>query len=126
MNANVDKSENTAANTGKLIAAIAILAVGVGLFYAMPWSWAVRTVVLVLAIGAALFVGAQTRQGLVAREFFSESHFELRKVVWPTRQETMQTTLVILVVVTIISIMLWLIDMFLGWVILEQLLKSAG
>lgn len=126
MNANVDKSENTAANTGKLIAAVAILAVGVGLFYAMPWSWAVRTVVLVLSIGAALFVGAQTRQGLVAREFLSESHFELRKVVWPTRQETVQTTLVILVVVTLISIMLWLIDMFLGWVILEQLLKSAG
>ncbi len=126
MNANVEKPENTAANTGKLVAAIAILAVGVGLFYAMPWSWAVRTVVLVLAIGLALFVGAQTRQGLLAREFLSEAHFELRKVVWPTRQEAIQTTLVILVVVAIISFILWLIDMFLGWVILENLLKSSG
>ena len=48
------------------------------------------------------------------------------KVVWPTRQETVQTTLVILVVVVILSIILWLIDMALGKVILDWLLNAKG
>ena len=47
-------------------------------------------------------------------------------MVWPTRQETVQTTLVILVVVVILSIILWLIDMALGKVILDWLLKAKG
>ena len=63
------------------------------------------------------------RSGHALRDFFSESLFELRKVVWPTRQETIQTTLVIMVVVIILSILLGLIDLFLNWSILQHLLK---
>ena len=40
---------------------------------------------------------------------------EVRKVVWPTRQETIQTTLIVVVMVIIVAIILWLLDMFLGW-----------
>jgi preprotein translocase subunit SecE len=50
------------------------------------------------------------------REFVAESHFELRKVVWPTRQETTQTTLVIFVVVAIVSLLLFLFDSILVWI----------
>jgi preprotein translocase subunit SecE len=59
-------------------------------------------------------------------EFMRQVQAEARKVVWPTRQETIQTTLVILVVVVILSIILWLIDMALGKVILDWLLKAKG
>ena len=55
--------------------------------------------------------------------FLREVFDELRKVVWPTRQETMQTTLVIIVVVIILSLLLGLIDLFLKWAILDHLLK---
>ena len=56
-------------------------------------------------------VGEFTRSGRALRDFLGESQFELRKVVWPTREETLQTTLVIMVVVMILSILLGLIDL---------------
>ena len=56
---------------------------------------------------------ATTHTGRSFREFVAESHFELRKVVWPTREETLRTTGVIIVVVIIISIILGLIDLML-------------
>jgi preprotein translocase subunit SecE len=127
MNTNVEQSENPVLNWGKLAAAVLVLAAGIFAFY---WfsevSWAVRTVGLVAAAGVAIAIGAFTNEGRQLRHFLSESHFELRKVVWPTRQETIQTTLVIIVVVIILSILLWLVDLLLGWVVVENLLKSGG
>ncbi|MBW8311342.1 MAG: preprotein translocase subunit SecE [Rhizobium sp.] len=58
-----------------------------------------------------------TAKGRQAREFFSESMFELRKVVWPTRQETTRTTGVILVVVVIVSLILSGFDFVISWLI---------
>ena len=63
-------------------------------------------------IGAGIF--AFTPRGRMAIEFLSESRFELRKVVWPTRQETIRSTGVIIVVVIIISLLLALIDFILS------------
>ena len=56
-------------------------------------------------------------------QFLRDVYDELRKVVWPTRQETLQTTLVIIVVVIVLSLLLGLIDVFLKWSILDHLLK---
>ena len=127
MNTNVEQSDNPVLNWGKLVAAVLVLAAGVFAFY---WfgevSWAIRTVWLVLAAGVAVAIASFTSQGRQFRHFLAESHFELRKVVWPTRQETLQTTLVIIVVVIILSIMLWLVDMFLGWLVLDTLMSSGG
>jgi preprotein translocase subunit SecE len=126
MNANVEQSASPALNVAKLGLALLLLAAGVFAFY---WfseiSWAYRTVGLVVAAGIAVLIASFTDQGRQFRHFLSESNFELRKVVWPTRQETLQTTLVIMVVVIILSILLWLVDMFLGWVVVENLLKSG-
>ena len=47
--------------------------------------------------------------------FFKDARIEVRKVVWPTRQEAMQTTVAVLFMVVLVAIMLWLFDMFLGW-----------
>ena len=49
-------------------------------------------------------------KGLQTREFLVESRFELRKVVWPTRQEAMRTTLVVMIVVLVLSLILAAID----------------
>ena len=127
MNAKIEQAGGGLANLAKLIAALLVLAGGVFAFY---WftevAAAIRVVGIIAAVGVALAIAAFTDQGRAAREYLSESQFELRKVVWPTRQETLQTTLVILVVVVVVSIVLWLIDMLLGWVILDWLLKSGG
>jgi preprotein translocase subunit SecE len=47
--------------------------------------------------------------------FMQDARTEVRKMVWPTRVETMQTTLMVFVIVFILTIFLWLVDMLLGW-----------
>jgi preprotein translocase subunit SecE len=49
--------------------------------------------------------------------FLKEARVEVRKVVWPTRQETVQATLIVMALVFLVGLMLWLLDMFLFWVI---------
>jgi preprotein translocase subunit SecE len=120
-----DVGGNSAADIAKLTLALAILAAGIVGYYwfndLQTWQ---RLLLLIggLALGGA--VGFFTRTGQSLREFLSESLFELRKVVWPTRQETLQTTLVIMAVVVVLSLLLGLIDLFLNWSILQHLLKA--
>jgi preprotein translocase subunit SecE len=125
MNAKVEQEGSSAADIAKLTLALAIIAGGVVAYY---WynelaAWQ-RLLMLVggFVLGGA--VGYFTRSGHALRDFLSESLFELRKVVWPTRQETVQTTLVIMLVVVVLSILLGLIDLFLNWAILQHLLKG--
>ena len=64
-----------------------------------------------LVLGAVVFLG--TAKGRETREFLVESRFELRKVVWPTRQEALRMTWVVAIVVVILSLLLGGFD----WVI---------
>ena len=115
---------NSAADIAKLTLAIIVLAAGVVGYYwfndLQTWQ---RLLMLLGGIVGGCAVGYFTRSGHALRDYFSESIFELRKVVWPTRQETVQTTLVIMVVVVVLAILLGLIDLFLNWAILQHLLK---
>ena len=65
---------------------------------------------------AAVGVSYSSSFGRFVREFITESHFELRKIVWPTSQETRQTTLVIFAVVAIVSLILFLYDSIMVWI----------
>lgn len=112
-------------NLAKIVlAALILLAAIWANFYFATTPVAIRSAGMIVAVLLALAVIAFTSQGQRMRQFLVESNFELRKVVWPTRQETLQTTLVVIVVVLILSVILWLIDIFLGAVILEWLLKA--
>lgn len=71
---------------------------------------------LILALIAAS-VAATTVKGKKTIAFMQDARIELRKVVWPTRQETIQTTLIVVVIVTIAAVILWLLDSLLLWVI---------
>ena len=66
------------------------------------------------AAGAIAFT---TDKGRAAWEFMRDSRTELRKVVWPTRKETTQTTLVVIGVVTLVAIFLWMVDGVLSWIV---------
>jgi preprotein translocase SecE subunit len=59
-------------------------------------------------------IGARIKQLI---QFFKDARLEIRKVVWPTRQETLQATLMVLVAVVVMAILLWLVDMALFRVI---------
>lgn len=76
-----------------------------------------RAVVGLLLVVAAIAVALYTVKGREFNEFRREAMIELRKIVWPTRPETMQTTLIVFVVVFIMAVVLYLLDLGLGFVI---------
>jgi preprotein translocase subunit SecE len=88
-------------------------------FYWFDGQW--PTGVRVLAVVAGLVLGGlvfmATARGAQAREFLSESRFELRKVVWPTRQETTRTMWVVVAVVIVISLLLAGMDLVIQWAV---------
>lgn len=70
----------------------------------------------IVALGlVAAVVAFQTIKGALFAETLREARIEIRKVVWPTRQETLQTTALVLVVVFIAAIILYFLDLGLGW-----------
>jgi preprotein translocase subunit SecE len=125
MNAKVEQAGgNSAADVAKFSLAVLILLAGfVGYYWFNDFATWQRLLILIGGMVLAGAIGFFTRAGRALRDFLVESNFELRKVVWPTRQETVQTTLVIMVVVVILSILLGLIDITLKWAILDHLLK---
>ena len=71
-------------------------------------------VLLVLALIAG-FVALKTAQGMAFWRLAREARIEIRKVVWPTRQETTQTTMIVVVFVVVSALLLWGLDTLLGW-----------
>ncbi|HET7396519.1 MAG TPA: preprotein translocase subunit SecE [Gammaproteobacteria bacterium] len=103
-------------DTVKFLGAIILIVGGIFAYY---WFQAQNElvrggyVVLGLVLGGAL--AYQTRLGGATWGFIASSRNEVRKVVWPTREETIQTTLAVIVVVLIVGVMMWLLDIFLFW-----------
>ncbi len=71
-------------------------------------------VICFVIAGALLFI---TEQGKSFRDLIAGSRIELKKIVWPERQDTLRTTFFVLVVVLIFSVILWLLDTFIGWLV---------
>lgn len=114
----VSKAEVTtnSADNVKLIAAGALVLAGlVGFYYFEGQSLLLRVVGLLIIAGLAAFVVYQTDLGKRTVEFFRDARTEVRKVVWPSRAETTQTTLTVFIIVVIVGIFLWLLDMFLAF-----------
>jgi len=70
--------------------------------------------ILALSVLTAI-IAFQTTQGKAFWQLLKGSRAEIRKVVWPNRQETIQTTLIVSVVIIIAGLLLWGLDTFLGW-----------
>ena len=80
-------------------------------------SLLIRIVAVVIAFAAAAVTALQTIQGKALLTFSRESIKEVRKVVWPTRQETIQTTLIIFAFTVVMGLLLFLIDGALIWLV---------
>ena len=115
------------ADLGKLALALVVLVAGIVGFYYYSDNPSVpsfvRVVGVIAAVAAAMAIGAFTVPGRKLRVFVAESQFELRKVVWPSRDETIKTTGIIIVVVIILSLLMGLIDWLLKTIVLDWLLK---
>ncbi|MDF2182669.1 preprotein translocase subunit SecE [Neptuniibacter sp. CAU 1671] len=117
MNAKVT-SEGSKFDALKWVVVIALLAAGVvGNSMYAEHSLLYRVVALLVLALVAGFVALQTEKGRAFFKLFKEAKSEIRKVVWPTRQETAQTTAMVVVVVLIVGLMLWGLDSLLGWVV---------
>ena len=128
MNAKIEKADSAGNAIDMIMSTIAVLLLIAGIvayYWFGDWSGVARFGVLMAGIAACVGVGAFTRAGRTMREYLVESQFELRKVVWPTRDETVRTTFVIIVVVIILSLLLGLIDVILKWIVLDHLLKMG-
>ncbi|WP_462322260.1 preprotein translocase subunit SecE [Halochromatium sp.] len=110
MNARAEAA-STGLDTAKLAVAVLLLVGGIWAFYFFAgYSVLLRTLgLLVIASGAAA-LALTSVQGKRLWRFALDSRMEVRKVVWPTRQETIQTTLIVIVMVFILGLILWLFD----------------
>ena len=124
MNVKVE-TESSRFDTLKLGAALLLLVVAVGAFYRFDDQLLVLRVLGLLAVaGISIFIAAQSSTGKNIIGFIGGARTEVRKVVWPTRAETTQTTLAVMVMVILVGIFLWLLDMVLLWAI--QTLTGQG
>ena len=95
-----------------------LVAVGViGNIYFDDQSLLYRVIGLLVLAAVAGFVALQTSQGAAFWKLAKEARAEIRKVVWPTRQESTQTTLIVVAVVLLMALILWGLDTLIGWLV---------
>jgi len=113
MNARAEAGSSGLDNV-KLVSAAAVVLVALwGFYFFAEYSLLLRVVVLLALTGGAAAIALTTDPGRKLWRFAVDARMEVRKVVWPTRQETVQTTLIVIVMVLILGIVLWLFDMVL-------------
>lgn len=78
--------------------------------YTESVAWALRFAAGIVVFMVAFAIFLRTTKGAEFWDFAKESRVELRKVVWPTRQETVQSTITVAIMVFIMSILLWMVD----------------
>jgi len=124
MNAKVD-TEDSKLDGLKLTAAAVIAGAGLAGFYFFPdQHLLVRVVGLLAVFGIAAALGLTSTPGRNLWQFMQDTRMEVRKVVWPGRTETAQTTLLVVGMVFVVALLLWLYDSLLGWLI--RLLTGQG
>jgi len=117
MNAKVDNN-SAALDTVKWLLVVVLVAVGVvGNYYFSAESLLYRVLALLVLAGVAGWTALQTDKGKRLATLVTEARAEVRKVVWPTRQELMQTTMIVVVFVLFMALVLWGIDSLIGWIV---------
>lgn len=93
-----------------LVVAILLVVAIVGNYFYRDCNLLIRALAVVLIIAIAGGVAMMTAKGKYAVTFAREARIEVRKVIWPTRQETLYTTLIVAAVTTVMSLILWGLD----------------
>ena len=110
----------------KLVFALLLVAAGVAGFYVLADQALVVRILAVLAgVIAAVAVLWTSAIGQEAFAFASEAAVETRKVVWPSRKETIQTTVAVFALVVVMAIFLWVVDIGFLWVVKMLMGRSA-
>ena len=112
------KVESSGLDRLKWLLVLVLLIAGIAAnFYFAQVPWAIRTAVGIVWLVILIAIAFWTAQGQKAWLFIKSARVELRKVVWPTRQETTQTTLVVMAMVVVTALVLWGLDTFFFWIV---------
>lgn len=127
MNSKVEKSASGTTDTLLLLLSVIMLLGGITAYYYYQdlAITPVRVVALLAVVALASWVAGQSHKGGSFFRFLKESDIERRKVVWPSHQETVQTSLMVMVVTIIISLFLAAVDWGLG-VLIKSLLSGGA
>ena len=118
------ESKSSTIDIIKLLVALCLLVASIVVFYQFEDSVLFGVLGLLAVAGVGVAIAATSTQGKGLLSFMGAARTEVRKIVWPSRQETMQTTLMVFIIVVILSIFLWFVDMLLGWGIKELLARG--
>ncbi|ALO40717.1 MULTISPECIES: preprotein translocase subunit SecE [Pseudoalteromonas] len=110
MSTNVETPSNSMDTVKWLVSIALLLGAVVGNYMYADLSVLVRAVGVVVAVAAALGLLATTEKGRTFIAFAKESRIEVRKVVWPTRQETTHTTFIVMLATVVMALILWGLD----------------
>jgi preprotein translocase subunit SecE len=106
----------------KIAAAVLLVVAGIaGFYYLSDRAMIIRVAAVLLGFAAAAGVFAMSQPGREFYEYSQESIAETKKVVWPTRKETLQTTGIVFAFVVIMALFLWIVDASLLWVVKKLL-----
>jgi preprotein translocase subunit SecE len=100
-----------------LLIVILIVAGTAGNYIYGDVAWAIRAAIGIVLTAIILVIAAFTVKGRLVWGFIKGARTELRKVVWPTRQETIQTTLVVVAMVVVAALILWGLDSLFMWAV---------
>lgn len=113
------KSTNKVLDIFKWLLAVVFLSAAVvgNYWFADQIAFIYRVLIVVVLMLFAVFFAATTDIGVRFRALLHDANVERRKVVWPTRPETVQTTLIVVAVVFLMAMILWGLDSLLGFLI---------
>ena len=117
MSTNIETSESGALDIIKLLISAAALIGGLYAYYYYQNDIAQAVRVLMVLAGTALGIGIAmtSTQGQRLWHFIQGSRVEIRKVVWPTKQETTQTAIAVFVFTLVMMLFFWVLDSGLLW-----------
>ena len=112
-----NKEISSTLDTLKMASAVAILLSSVfSFYYFAELSVLIRVLVVIFSVILSLMIFFSTLRGIIFWDFIQGSRVEMRKVVWPTKQETIQTTLTVFMFVLVLGIFFWLLDFLLLYI----------
>jgi preprotein translocase subunit SecE len=121
-----ESSESGVLDTLKLLIAAAVLVGGLfGYYYYLAWPLPLRVLLVLGGLAAGIGIGMTSSQGQRLWAFIQGSRVEIRKVIWPTKQETTQTAIAVFVFTLIMALFFWGLDSFLLW-LTRTLVGAAG
>ncbi|MHB1358532.1 MAG: preprotein translocase subunit SecE [Rhodocyclaceae bacterium] len=107
----------------KFVLALLLVAAGIaGFYFLSEQAMVLRVLAVLLGVVAGAAVAWFTEPGQRFVVLAGESVVEAKKVVWPSRKETLQTTGIVFAFVLVIAIFLWLTDKTLEWVLYDLVL----